>query len=110
MTDENNEYEKLRWLHKSAKLIREGDNPVVLLPQFAFRSDKHDVRMDLLLHPAAHSGYPTRLFFERKLKEWVGNWSQHYVVDRQWWARSWKDIGTDMEWPSMLCAHLRAVE
>lgn len=109
MTDVNEKYGKLRDLHKSAKLVQEGGNPVVLLPQFEFRSAGRDVQMDLLLHPAAHSGYPTRLFFELQVEGRGANWTQHYVVDRQWWTCSWGGVKADMSWPSMLCAHLRAI-
>ncbi len=110
MTNVDNEYKMIKSFHESALLVQEGGNPVVLLPQFTFRSAGCKVRMDLLLYPAAHSGYPTRLFFERKIEGRGNNWTQHYVVDRHWWACSWGGIEANMNWPSLLCAHLRAVE
>ena len=109
MNNADDEYKKIKSLHGAAKLVQEGGNPVVLLPQFKFRSAGHEIQMDLLLYPAAHSGYATRLFFEQVLEGRGNNWTQHYVVDRQWWACSWGGIEDNMNWPSMLCAHLRAV-
>lgn len=109
MINVDDEYKKIKNLHESAKLVREGGNPVVLLPKFTFRSAGREIQMDLLLHPAAHSGYPTWLFFEWEVEGRGNNWTQHYVVDRDWWACSWGGIEADMNWTSMLCAHLRAV-
>ena len=97
-------------MHEACCLLREGGRPVVLLPAFAFRAEGRDERMDLLLHPSHHSGYATRLFFERIVVGRGVNWSQHRVVDRQWWAPSWRDVPETMAWPAILCAHLRAVE
>ena len=110
MTNSDDEYKKIKSLHELAKLVLEGGNPVVLLPQFKFWAAGQEVRMDLLLYPAAHSGYPSRLFFERQVEGRGNNWRQHYVVGGNWWACSWGGIEADMSWTGMLCAHLRAVE
>ena len=110
MTNVEDQYNKIKRLYELAKLGQEGGNPVVLLPQATFLSDGREVQMDLLLYPAAHSGYPTRLFFEREVKGRGNNWKQYCVVGRHWWACSWSGIEADMNWPSMLYAHLRAVE
>lgn len=110
MINTDDEFKKIKRLHEAAKLGQEGGNPVVLLPQFLFWSAGQEVRMDLLLCPVAHSGYPTRLFFERQVKGRGNNWKQYCVFGRQWWACSWNGIEADMNWQSMLCAHLRAVE
>ena len=98
-------------MHPSACLLSEGGKPAVLLPAFTFRAGGDVVEMTLLLFPSGHSGYATRLFFERKL-EGAGqsrNWAEHTVVSRKWWAPSWKDVSPDLPWISMLGAHLRAV-
>jgi len=65
--------------------------------------------MDLLLHPSHHSGYDTRLFFERSIEGKGTNWNQHRVADRNWWAPSWKNVKPHLTWTAMLCEHLRAV-
>lgn len=110
MSPESIGLDALKALHGDCQLLREGGVPVVLLRQCAFRAvDGADMRMDLLLHPSAHSGYTTRLFFERAIRERAGNWNQHRVVDREWWAPSWQNVQANLSWPSMLCAHLRAV-
>jgi hypothetical protein len=105
------EFAALQAMHPSAALHTEGGNPAVLLPNFKFRVGDKTVAMTLLLYPATHSGYATRLFFEQKL-EGAGqsqNWTEHTVLSRKWWAPSWKDVVSDQPWTSMLGAHLRAV-
>ena len=102
-------FEALKALHEKARLLSEGGTSAVLLPGFRFRSRQKDRQMDLLLYPAAHSGYATRLFFSEKLAECSGNWNRFRVADREWWAISWKDVPANLPWPAMLCAHLRAV-
>lgn len=108
MTDTAAELQRLKAIHDSAELLKEGGTPLVLLPNFPFRAAGKDLIMTLLLHPSQHSGYVTRLFFERKL-DVPGNWTSHRVLDRVWWAKSWKDVSTSLPWTAMLCEHLRAV-
>lgn len=103
------EFAKLKALYNAAVLLTEGGNPVALLPAFGFKAAGADVRMNLVLVPFQHSGYVTRLFFERRIEGCGQNWTQHRVVDRQWWAPSWNHVQPSLSWPAMLCAHLRAV-
>lgn len=110
MTDDPPGFAALQALHEACRLLREGGNPVVLLPGFAFKAAGAEQHMDLLLHPSAHSGYATRLFFERAITGRGSNWTQHRVTDRSWWAPSWKDVPATMPWLNMLSAHLRAVQ
>jgi hypothetical protein len=95
----------------TASLHTEGGQPVALLPEVKFRAGGKSVVMALLLYPANHSGYSTRLFFERKL-EGAGesqNWTEHTLLSRKWWAPSWNYVSAALDWGSMLTAHLRAV-
>lgn len=108
MSDAAAEFEKLKEMHASAVLLKEGSVPIVLLPDFRFRSGGKDLTTTLLLHPSQHGGYVTRLFFEHK-PDVAGNWTNHRVLERQWWAKSWKDVSPTLPWTAILCEHLRAV-
>ena len=109
MSGPREEFARLKAMHEPATLLREGGEPVALLPAFTFTAAGRAETMDLLLVPFSHSGYMTRLFFERKIDGRGNNWSSHRVLDRNWWAPSWNDVPATSPWPSMLCAHLRAV-
>ncbi len=110
MTEAAVEFEKIKAIHPPAQLHKEGGSPVVLLPALPFKAAGRPVTMDALLHPSSHSGYATRLFFERRIEGRGGNWTEHRVLERQWWALSWKDVEASLPWPAILFAHLRAVE
>ena len=109
MSDPAEEFTGLKAIHERAVLLKEGGQPVVLLPAFRFRAAGHLDTMDLLLVPFEHSGYTTRLFFERKIDGRGSNWSQHRVVDRNWWVPSWNNVPASSPWPEILFAHLRTI-
>lgn len=109
MSDEPSGFAAIKAIHERCRLLQEGGQPVLLLEDFPFRTGETSERMDLLLLPSTHSGYPTRLFFARAIMARASNWGQHQVVGRTWWAPSWNYVQASMTWPAMLCAHLRAV-
>ena len=109
MSDISKEFSNIKAMHPDAVLLKEGGQPVTLLPRFRFTAGDEAYAMDLLLVPFAHSGYITRLFFEHKIEGRAANWNQHRVVERNWWAPSWNHVPNSMQWTRMLSAHLRAV-
>ena len=109
MSDATENFARLKAMHDAAVLLKEGGNPLALLPAFTFAVAGRSETMDLLLVPFQHSGYVTRLFFERKVLGRGSNWTSHRVLDSDWWAPSWNNVPATMPWPAMLCAHLRAV-
>ena len=121
MSDAVEELAHLKAMYERTILLKEGGRPVALLPAFSFTAAGHGETMDLLLVPFAHSGYTTRLlpfahsgyttrlFFERRIDGRGSNWTEHRVVDHNWWAPSWNNIPESTPWPEMLRAHLRAV-
>jgi hypothetical protein len=64
----NREFANLKLMHADAVLLKEGGQSVALLPGFGFTAGDKPFKMDLLLVPFAHSGYVTRLFFERQIQ------------------------------------------
>ncbi|MER9445184.1 hypothetical protein NKI79_28160 [Mesorhizobium sp. M0340] len=109
MSDAGNNFANVTAMHPEAVLLKEGGQPVILLPAFRFMAGDQPYVMDLLLVPFFHTGYITRLFFERKIENRASNWNEHRVVERNWWAPSWNHVPETMPWTKMLSAHLRAV-
>lgn len=109
MSDTSANFARLKAMHEAASLLKEGGSPLALLPTFTFFAAGHTETMDLLLVPFQHSGYVTRLFFEREIPSRGRNWTTHRVADRNWHAPSWNNVPANMPWPAMVCAHLRAV-
>lgn len=99
----------VKMMHAAARLLTEGGRPVVFLPGFSFRAAAKDQKMDLLLVPWEHSGYVTRLFFERPITERGQNWTQHYLIDRNWWTPSYNGVIATLPWREILCAHIRGL-
>jgi hypothetical protein len=110
MSDAAAEFAKMKMLHADAVLLQEGGHPVVLLKGFSFVAGTRSEKMDLLLYPSSHSGYDSRLFFERQTAGAKKPWTQHRVLERNWWAQSWEKVKPQLPWTAMLCEHLRAVE
>jgi hypothetical protein len=110
VSDGAKEFAALKAMHNGAALLKEGGHPVALLPAFGFTAVGDQVfRMDLLLVPFKHTGYDTRLFFEKQIVGRGSNWSQHRLLERNWWAPSWNHVPATLHWTQMLLAHLRAV-
>jgi hypothetical protein len=109
MTSADLELNALRQICPGAAILKEGGKPVVLLPDAKFESAGQPQKMTLLLVPFEHTGYSTRLFFQRKIEGRGANWNQHRVVDQQWWTPSWNNVPASLPWPAILLAHLRAV-
>lgn len=109
MTDAASNFAGLKAMHREAVLLKEGGQAVALLPSFGFIAADSAFRMDLLLVPFLHSGYETRLFFERKIEGRGANWNQHRVIERNWWAPSWNHVPASLRWTQILLAHLRAI-
>lgn len=109
MNDASANFAALRAMHGEAVLLKEGGQPVALLPSFGFMAAEIAHRMDLLLVPFSHSGYDTRLFYAHKIEGRGENWKLHRVVERNWWAPSWNHVPATLRWTQILLAHLRAV-
>lgn len=109
MSAPDDEFARIKSMHQRAVLLKEGGKPIALLPAFSFTAAGRREIMDLLLVPFEHSGYTTRLFFERQIAGRGRNWTQHRVMDRNWWVPSWNEVPASAPWSEILCNHLRAV-
>ena len=104
------ELEKLKAVCPEAELWDENGKPLVYMPDCSFFAGGKSHKMDILLSPRKHDsgGYPTRLFFHKKVSE-QGNWNMHSVKGRTWHACSWDNVRADQPWMDILAAHLRSI-
>ena len=68
--------------------------------------------VDVLLCPVPRDGYPSRLFFSEAIKTPTPrNWNTQNVriLERNWWAFSWKLEHTDLRLIQLVSAHLRGL-
>jgi hypothetical protein len=110
MTNEDNQFERIKQINGDAALHRLGGKPVVLLPNQRFRAADCDRQMTLLLHPSEHSGYTTRLFFQEQISGRGANWNQFSLLDNLWWSPSWNGVAAELPWLEILASHLRGVQ
>lgn len=104
-------FEALKALIPAAELFREGGVAGAYIPQLAIATQQGEVHADVLLFPHAHSGYVSRLFFERQLQgEKAQNWTSHSLGGRTWWACSWQGVEPSLPWIEVLACHLKAVQ
>ncbi|MBL8846953.1 MAG: hypothetical protein JNN24_14395 [Hyphomicrobium zavarzinii] len=109
MSPESVQFDALRALHQQCHLIKEGGVAMALLEGLPFRAADRDWKMDLLLYPAQHSGYTSRLFFQEQIAGRGANWNRFRLAERDWWSPSWQSVPASLPWPKMLAAHLRGV-
>lgn len=109
MSPDSVQLDTLRGIHAACRLVKEGGVSMALLEGLTFRAAERDWTMDLLLHPAPHNGYTSRLFYERQVDGRGANWNRFRIAEREWWSPSWQNVPASLSWPKMLAAHLRGV-
>ena len=74
----------------------EGERTLYFLPQLQLRDGCNPAIVDALLCPFQRDGYPFRLFFAEKVatpKSLNWNFDGNIILDRKWFAFSWKVPG-----------------
>lgn len=84
----------------------EGNVGLIYLPAQAIEVAGQGQVVDLLLCPAEHSGYQTRLFFDRPFPQRAANWTVHTLLGRSWHTFSWNGVAANQPWEQILLAHL----
>ena len=99
------ELARLKRINPKAEMWNVG-GPLVFLPRQTVRHAGQDTTVDALLAPRAHSGYSTRLFFDRPFPGRGQNWSVHQIGGRAWHAMSFNNVPDSLPWTSILATHL----
>ena len=92
-----------------AQLVDEAGRKVVFLPNMTFQAGHEAATQDLLFVPFPHSGYESRLFFTQQLSGGdARNWTQHNLLNRNWWAPSYR-VDVSLSWRDQILQHIKAV-
>ncbi len=87
---------ELRLLCPGLLSAPEGKRTLYLLPQLQLRNGCNPAIIDALLCPFERDGYPFRLFFAERIathKSLNWNFNGNMILDRKWFAFSWKVPG-----------------
>lgn len=88
--------------------MEEGGTIFAFLPRLRFHAKGTVQIMDVLLCPSAHSGYDTRLFFDRAVPGYQGSWYPQQILARGWQTISWRGVSPNQAWTRILAEHLGA--
>jgi hypothetical protein len=99
----------LQKFYPTAEALMEGGQLMAHLPGMKIDTPGGTLEINALLCPHEHSGYRTRLFFDRQIgSPRPLNWTSHSLGGKSWWTWSWQDVGAELPWIEMLANHLRA--
>jgi len=114
MTFTDDEIAELKELFPGIAKYEEGGLTYFLLPGMQLPTGCQPTVADALFCPMNRGdGYPSRLFFSSRVKSPVErNWNGQDVriVERNWFAYSWKIGDSKLRLAQMVSAHLRALQ
>ena len=92
-----------------AQLVDESGQKVIFLPDMKFQAGACESTQNLLFVPFPLFGYDSSLFFAQRLNEGPArNWTQHNLLNREWWRLSYR-VNTRLPWFEQILQHLTAV-
>lgn len=102
--------EELREICPGAQPYGEGGVPYIFLPKLSLPDGCSPDLVDALLCPTAHHGYTSRLFLSQRINSRQSrNWStEARIMERTWYAISWKYDETNLRLAQVLALQLRA--
>lgn len=114
MTLPDEDVAELKDMFPEAQSATEGGFVYVLLPGVSLPDHCSPARVDLLLCPMSRGdGYPSRLFFSQQIQTRGSlNWNAQGVriLDRNWWAYSWKVNQGGLRLTQVVACHLTALK
>jgi hypothetical protein len=100
---------ELKSIAKEVLLCEEGGKVYFVLKGLKLPNGCTPTEIDALLSPTERDGYPSRLFFAEKISankslNWNGN--NVRILERNWFAYSWKLNSPVLRLAQMVAAHL----
>jgi hypothetical protein len=106
--------EELKAAFSAVLAAQEGGITYFLIPNLALPSGSDPSVVDALLCPTAdRHGYPSRLFFAQQIRSPKAlNWNTNGVriLERNWYAYSWKINQQGLRLMQILALHLKALQ
>jgi hypothetical protein len=110
----SDQIEELKAGFPSVFSAEEGGIPYFLIPNLPLPSGSSPPAVDVLLCPTAdRHGYPSRLFFAQQVRSPRPlNWNTNGVriLERNWFAYSWKINQPGLRLIQILALHLKALQ
>ena len=105
---DRSQFEELSSLYPGARIIPEGGQEYIFLPNLTLPKGCQPTVVDALLCPGSRDGYATRLFLSAPVVGKGNNWNQHHIANRTWHTWSWRDVSADQRLIQILLGHLDA--
>jgi len=110
----SDQVEELKTAFPAVFSAEEGGICYFLIPKLPLPDGTSPAEVDVLLCPTAdRHGYPSRLFFAQQIKSKNAlNWNTNGVriLERTWYAYSWKVTKNGLRLIQILALHLRALQ
>jgi hypothetical protein len=103
---------ELKQMFASVAVTEEAGVPFLFFENVLLPDGCTPNRVDLLLCPVQHNGYPTRLYFSQRISSpKPPNWNGEFrICDRRWFAYSWNiPNGINLRLSQMVLEHMRAL-
>ncbi len=96
----------------SGKVVRrtEGTDKFIELPGLHFHGRGIEYEIDALLCLNQRDGYATKLYLAQQVPELGQPWANFYILGRNWFSWSWKDVPAHQSPIAILGGHLEAFQ
>lgn len=103
--------DELKRLFSNVSYAEEGGFHYFLIENLQLPDGCQPGRSDVLLCPQLREGYQSRLYFPTQVSatkqlNWNGN---TFILDRQWFAYSWRLQQNDLRLAQMVASHLKGL-